>query len=59
LNRIRNFLRVDDRSGTKWHAAAGRFCRAATGGLDVVIHLALPTSDNAMPKEGELVSRRA
>ena len=56
LNRIRNFLRVDDRLATSGMPQPDDFAALRQAGFDVVINLALPTSDNAMPNEGELVS---
>ena len=56
LEHIRNFLRIDD-----WLAMSGMpkpddFAALRQAGFDLVINLALPTSDNALPNEGELVS---
>jgi uncharacterized protein (TIGR01244 family) len=56
LNRIRNFLRIDDRLATSGMPQPDDFAALRQAGFDVVINLALPTSDNALPKEGELVS---
>lgn len=56
LNHIRNFLRIDDRLATSGMPQPDDFPALRQAGFDVVINLALPTSDNALPNEGELVS---
>ena len=56
LNRIRNFLRIDDRLATSGMPKPDDFAALRQVGYEVVINLALPTSDNALPNEGELVS---
>jgi len=56
LNHIRNFLRIDDRLATSGMPQPGDFAALRQAGFDVVINLALPTSDNALANEGELVS---
>jgi protein tyrosine phosphatase (PTP) superfamily phosphohydrolase (DUF442 family) len=56
LNHIRNFLRIDDRLVTGGMPRADDFAAIRQAGIDVVINLALPTSDHALPNEGELVS---
>ena len=56
LNHIRNFLRIDDRLATSGMPQPDAFAALRQAGFDVVINLALPTSDNALPNEGELVS---
>ena len=56
LNDIPNFLRIDDRLATSGMPQAEDFAALRQAGFDVVINLALPTSDNALPNEGELVS---
>jgi uncharacterized protein (TIGR01244 family) len=56
LNHIRNFLRIDDRLATSGMPQPDDFAVLRQAGFDVVINLALPTSDNALPNEGELVS---
>src|SRR5580765_6063731 len=58
LNHIRNFLRIDDRLATSGMPQPNDFAAMRKAGFDVVINLALPTSDNALPNEGELVSVR-
>jgi len=56
LTHIRNFLRIDDRLATSGMPQPDDFARLRQAGFEVVINLALPTSDNALPNEGELVS---
>ena len=56
LNHIRNFLRIDDRLATSGMPQPEDFAALRQAGFDVVINLALPASDNALPNEGELVS---
>jgi len=56
LDRIRNFLRIDDRLASSGMPQPDDFAALRQAGFDVVINLALPTSDNALPNEGELVS---
>lgn len=56
MNDIRNFLRIDDRLATSGMPQPNDFAAMRQAGFDVVINLALPTSDNALPNEGELVS---
>ena len=56
LIRIRNFLRIDDGLATSGMPEPDDFTALRKAGFDIVINLALPTSDNALPHEGELVS---
>lgn len=56
LNHIRNFLRIDDRLATSGMPQPDDFAAMRHAGFEVVINLALPTSDHALPNEGELVS---
>ena len=56
LNHIRNFLRIDDRLATSGMPQPDDFAALRKAGFEVVINLALPTSDNALPNEGDLVS---
>jgi len=56
LSHIRNFLRIDDGLATSGMPQPEDFAALRQAGFDVVINLALPTSDNALPNEGELVS---
>lgn len=56
LNHIRNLLRIDDRLATSGMPQPDDFAAMRQAGFDVVVNLALPTSDNALANEGELVS---
>jgi protein tyrosine phosphatase (PTP) superfamily phosphohydrolase (DUF442 family) len=56
LNHIRNFLRIDDRLATSGMPQPDDFAALRKACFEVVINLALPTSDNALPNEGDLVS---
>ena len=57
LNSIRNFLQIDERLATSGMPAAEDFESIGRAGYGAVINLALPTSDNALANEGELVTR--
>ena len=59
LTHIRNFLRIDDRLATSGMPRPDDFAALRKAGFDVIINLALPTSDNALPNEGELVTAQA
>ena len=56
LTHIRNFLRIDERLATGGMPLPDDFAALRQADFDVVVNLALPTSDNALPNEGELVS---
>ena len=56
LDHIRNFLRIDDGLATSGMPQPDDFAALRQAGFDVVINLALLSSDNALPNEGELVS---
>jgi uncharacterized protein (TIGR01244 family) len=56
LQSIRAFLLLPEGTGTSGMPEPQHFETIAKTGFRVVINLALPTSDNAMPNEGELVS---
>src|SRR5688572_16184556 len=58
LEEIRGFLRLDDRIATSGMPLPGHFAAMRDAGFEVVINLALPTSDNAIGNEGELVSQQ-
>lgn len=57
LDAIRNFLQLDERLATSGMPAPEDFSAIGRAGYDAVINLALPTSDNALANEGELVTR--
>ncbi len=56
LNHIRNFLGIDDRLATSGMPQSDDFAALRQASFDVVINLALPTSDHALANEGELVT---
>ena len=56
LNAIRNFLQLSERLGTSGMPRPDQFAAIRDAGFEVVINLAMPTSDNAMPNEGNLVT---
>ncbi|MBC8095839.1 MAG: protein tyrosine phosphatase family protein [Akkermansiaceae bacterium] len=56
LEHIRNFLRINDQLATSGMPKPEDFVAMQRSGFEVVINLALPTSDDAVSNEGELVS---
>jgi len=56
LESIRGYQRQSDRIATSGMPQPEHFACMREAGFEVVINLALPTSDNAIPNEGELVS---
>lgn len=58
LENIKAYLRLDDSLSTSGMPRAEQFRDIAQAGFKVVINLALPTSDNALSNEGELVTRQ-
>ena len=58
IEEIRGFLRLDDRIATSGMPRPEHFAAMRDAGFEVVINLALPTSDNALANEGELVSQQ-
>ena len=56
LEDIRGYLRLGERLATSGMPRAEHFAALRQAGFEVVINLALPTSDHALPNEGELVS---
>jgi protein tyrosine phosphatase (PTP) superfamily phosphohydrolase (DUF442 family) len=56
IETIRGYLRLDDRLATSGMPEPVHFAAMRAAGFEAVINLALPTSDHAMPNEGELVS---
>ena len=56
LSEIYNFRVVGDRLGTAGQPTERQFQAIREAGYEVVINLALPTSDNALPNEGSLVT---
>jgi protein tyrosine phosphatase (PTP) superfamily phosphohydrolase (DUF442 family) len=56
LEDIRAWLPLGPRLGTAGQPREHEFRAVAHAGYDVVVNLALPTSDHALPHEGEVVS---
>jgi protein tyrosine phosphatase (PTP) superfamily phosphohydrolase (DUF442 family) len=56
LKAVFNFEQVTEWLGTSGQPSADEFQSIAEAGYDAVINLALPTSDNAIPNEGSLVT---
>jgi len=56
LSEIYSFHAVDDRLGTAGQPAQAQFQMIRESGFEAVINLALPTSDNAIPNEGSVVT---
>ncbi len=57
LNSIRNFLQLDEHLATSGMPRPDDFNAIGESGYNLVINLAMPTSDNAMANEGDLVAR--
>ena len=55
LENIYHFVRISDRIATAGQPTAAQIRAIGQAGFEVVINLALPTSDNALPNERELV----
>src|SRR4051812_18011794 len=55
ISSIRNFLQLDERLATS--GMPEDFDAIGRAGYNAVINLAMPTSDNALANEGELVTR--
>ena len=56
LTEIYNFRRVGERLGTAGQPTEDQFRMIRDAGFEVVVNLALPTSDNALPNEGSIVT---
>ena len=56
LSEINNFRAVGDRLGTAGQPTREQFRMVREAGFEAVINLALPTSDNALPNEGSVVT---
>lgn len=56
INDIFNFRRINDRLATGGQPVAAQFQSIRDAGCEVIINLALPTSDNALPDEGRIVT---
>jgi protein tyrosine phosphatase (PTP) superfamily phosphohydrolase (DUF442 family) len=56
LGEIYQFRLVGDKFGTAGQPTQEQFRSVRDGGFDAVVNLALPTSDNAIPNEGSIVT---
>ncbi len=56
LSAIYNFRALGEKLGTAGQPTAEQFQEVRNAGFEVVINLALPTSDNALPNEGSIVT---
>jgi protein tyrosine phosphatase (PTP) superfamily phosphohydrolase (DUF442 family) len=56
LSQIYNFRSLGDKLGTAGQPTAQQLQSVRDAGFHAVINLALPTSDNALPNEGSLVT---
>lgn len=56
LPEIYNFRPLGEKLGTAGQPTEGQFRMIRQAGFDAVINLALPTSDNALPNEGSIVT---
>jgi protein tyrosine phosphatase (PTP) superfamily phosphohydrolase (DUF442 family) len=56
LSKIYSFRAVGDRLGTAGQPTPTQFQTVRESGFEAVINLALPTSDNAIPNEGSVVT---
>jgi len=57
LSEIYNFRAIGERLGTAGQPTASQLRAVREAGFEVVINLALPTSDNALANEGSVVTR--
>ena len=56
LSEIYSFRAIGDRLGTAGQPTQAQFRMIQESGFEAVINLALPTSDNAIPNEGSVVT---
>jgi protein tyrosine phosphatase (PTP) superfamily phosphohydrolase (DUF442 family) len=56
LNEIYEFRRITDKLGTGGQPTEAQFSEIRNEGFEVVVNLALPTSDNAIANEGSVVT---
>ncbi|MBW4558345.1 MAG: protein tyrosine phosphatase family protein [Trichormus sp. ATA11-4-KO1] len=59
LEEIYNFLNISDVIATSGQPTAKQLVRISESGFQVIINLALPTSDNALPNEQEIVESQS
>lgn len=58
LRSINNYIRVSDRIASSGQPEEMQFRTIAEAGFQVVINLAMPNSENALPDEGHIVTAR-
>ncbi len=58
LEEITNYIRVTDRIASSGQPEEHEFKDIAQAGFEVVINLAMPDSENAIPEEGYIVTAR-
>jgi protein tyrosine phosphatase (PTP) superfamily phosphohydrolase (DUF442 family) len=56
LNEIANYQALSETLASSGQPAASQFEAIAAAGFEVVINLAMPDSDNAIPEEGRIVT---
>ncbi|MCG8485969.1 MAG: phosphatase, partial [Chromatiales bacterium] len=58
IENITNYIRISDRIASSGQPEEQQFKDIAQAGFQVVINLAMPNSDNAIPEEGYIVTAR-
>ncbi|MCG7984154.1 MAG: protein tyrosine phosphatase family protein [Candidatus Thiodiazotropha lotti] len=58
IENIINYLRISDRIASSGQPDEAQFKAIAQAGFQVVINLAMPNSDHAIPEEGYIVTAR-
>lgn len=58
IEEITNYRRVSDTLASSGQPTEAQFKDIARAGFEVVINLAMPNSDNALPEEGGIVTAR-
>lgn len=56
IDQIKNFVKIAENIGTAGQPTEVQFSAIKEAGYEVVVNLAMPTSTNAIPNEGELVT---
>lgn len=56
LDTIIRFRRISNHLGTAGQPTADQFSEIRAAGFEAIVNLALPTSDNALPNEGQIVT---
>ncbi len=58
VQEINHFLAISDQIGTSGQPTRGQFEDIKIAGYEVVVNLAMPDSENAIPEEGSLVTSK-